>query len=72
MTRHPILHTVLDTGARVGIRALALAIGIPMMVIGLAMGVSLVMLPAGLVIGLLGLLIALWAIFGDVPVSKQT
>jgi hypothetical protein len=42
-----------------------------MMVLGLAMGVSLVMLPAGLVIGLLGLLIALWAMFGDLTMPAR-
>jgi hypothetical protein len=72
MTRHPFLHAVLVTGARIGVRAFAIAIGVPMMVLGLAMGVSLVMLPAGLAVGLLGLLIALWGLFGDVPVSART
>jgi hypothetical protein len=72
MNRHRILHAVLVTGARVGIRALAIAIGVPMMVLGLAMGVSLVMLPVGLVVGLLGLLMALWAMFGDVPVPARS
>ncbi len=72
MNRHPFLHAVLVTGVRIGVRALAIAIGVPMMVLGLAMGVSLVMLPAGLAVGLLGLLITLWAMFGDVPVSART
>jgi hypothetical protein len=72
MSRHPILHAVLVTGARVGIRALAIAIGVPMMILGLAMGVSLVMLPVGLVVGLLGLLMALWAMFGDVSVPARS
>jgi hypothetical protein len=71
MNRYPILTGVLATGARIGLRALAIAIGVPMMVLGLAMGVSLVMLPAGLPIGLLGLLIALWAMFGDVQGSAR-
>jgi hypothetical protein len=66
MNRYPILHAVLATGARIGLRLLAIAIGVPMMVLGLAMGVSLVMLPAGLVIGLVGLLVTLWGMFGDV------
>jgi hypothetical protein len=72
MTRHRILHAVLLSGARVGVRLLAVAIGVPLMVVGLAMGVSLVMLPVGLVVGLFGLLLALWAMFGDVPIPARS
>jgi hypothetical protein len=71
MPRYPTLHAVLVGAARVAVRTGAIAIGVPMMVLGLAMGVSLVMLPAGLVIGLLGLLIALWAMFGDLTMPAR-
>jgi hypothetical protein len=71
MQRYPTLHAVLVGAAHVAVRAGAIAIGVPMMVLGLAMGVSLVMLPAGLVIGLLGLLIALWAMFGDLTMPAR-
>jgi hypothetical protein len=72
MLRDRVLHTILASAARVGLRALAIALGVPMMVLGLALGVTMVMLPAGLVIGLLGLLIALWGMFGDVPATVES
>jgi hypothetical protein len=41
------------------------------MILGLAMGVSLVLLPIGLAVGLFGVVVVVWAIFGDVPGSAR-
>ena len=35
-----------------------------LMIVGLAMGVSLVMLPVGVAVGLVGMFLFLWGIFG--------
>jgi hypothetical protein len=42
----------------------AIVVGVIMMIAGLAMGVSVVLLPIGLPVGLLGLGLFLWGLFG--------
>jgi hypothetical protein len=43
---------------------LALIVGVILMIAGAGMGVSLVLLPIGIPLGLVGLAIALWGLFG--------
>ncbi len=42
----------------------AVAGGFVLMVLGLAMGVTIVMLPVGIVVGLAGVLLFVWGLFG--------
>jgi hypothetical protein len=42
----------------------AILAGVILMIVGLAMGVTVVMLPLGIAVGLGGLLVLLWGIFG--------
>ena len=51
--RHPIFNAMT--------RTVALLAGWILMILGLGMGVTVVMLPAGLVIGILGVLLVVWA-----------
>jgi len=43
---------------------IAILAGLALMVVGLAMGVSVVALPAGIPVGLVGLFVFLWGLFG--------
>jgi hypothetical protein len=43
---------------------MGIAAGLVLMVVGLAMGVSMVLLPVGVPVGLFGLLMFLWGLFG--------
>jgi len=42
----------------------ALMVGLILMVVGLAMGVSIVLLPFGIPLGLVGLFVFVWGLFG--------
>ena len=42
----------------------ALCVGVVLMIAGVAMGVSLVLLPIGIPVGLAGLFVFLWGLFG--------
>jgi len=42
-------------------RTVALLAGLILMILGLGLGVTVVMLPAGIVIGVLGILLVVWA-----------
>ena len=42
----------------------AVMVGFAFMVIGLGLGVTMIMLPVGLLIGLVGVLIFVWGLFG--------
>jgi hypothetical protein len=44
-------------------RAVAVVLGIVLMVSGLGMGVTMVLLPIGVPLGLVGLLLILWGVF---------
>ncbi|MCY4600921.1 MAG: hypothetical protein OXF27_13495 [Acidobacteria bacterium] len=48
----------------------AVAIGFVMMVIGLGLGVTMIMLPVGLAIGLVGVGIFVWGLFGHLEGNK--
>jgi hypothetical protein len=43
---------------------LAIVTGLILMITGLGMGVSIVLLPIGIPVGLVGLLVFLWGLFG--------
>jgi hypothetical protein len=67
-------HTLTLHRALVGIghffeHALAVAVGLVMMIVGLGLGVTMIMLPAGLVIGLLGVALVIGGVFArfDAP-----
>ena len=62
---------ILDWLVRAGVRRFAFGVGFGLMIVGLAMGVSMVLLPVGIVVGLFGVVIEVWAIFGDVPGSAR-
>jgi hypothetical protein len=49
----------------------AIAAGLIIMIVGLAMGVSLVLLPIGIPVGLVGLALLIWGLFGA-PRSNST
>jgi hypothetical protein len=57
--------------ARVGVRGIAFVVGFALVIIGLALGVSMVLLPIGIVVALFGILLVVWALFGDVPGSAR-
>ena len=59
-----------EAGQFVG-HSLAVAVGFGLMIAGIAMGVTLVMLPVGIPVGLVGLCVFLWGLFGRSP-EKQT
>jgi hypothetical protein len=51
----------------------AIAAGLIIMIVGLAMGVSLVLLPIGIPVGLVGLALFIWGLFGaprNTPTSQ--
>jgi hypothetical protein len=56
---------------RVGVRGSAFSVGFALVILGLALGVSMVLLPVGFVVGLFGVLVVVWALFGDVPGSAR-
>lgn len=45
----------------------AMALGAVLMLAGVAMGVTMVMLPVGIPVGLIGLGVFLWGLFGGSP-----
>ena len=46
------------------VHLIALVVGFVMMAVGVGMGVSLVLLPVGIPVGIIGLLVFLWGLFG--------
>jgi hypothetical protein len=57
---------------RLAVHVAAIVAGLVLMIVGLGMGVSLVLLPFGIPVGLAGLFVFLWGLFGrseakDVP-----
>jgi uncharacterized membrane protein YccF (DUF307 family) len=51
-------------GGRLAIHTLAIVLGLILSVTGLAMGVSIALLPIGIPLGLVGLALLLWGLFG--------
>jgi hypothetical protein len=65
MTEHESAGRELAKGAGIFLgHVIALVVGLVLMVAGLAMGVSLVLLPIGIPVGLVGLGVFLWGLFG--------
>lgn len=74
MAEHKSTFRELARGAERGFLHIgAIAVGFILMIVALAMGVSVVMLPLGITVGLAGLAILLWGIFGRAqpPREKQ-
>jgi hypothetical protein len=65
MTEHESMSHEFVTGAKrfVG-HVIAIALGLVLMIAGVAMGVTLVLLPIGIPLGLVGLLLFIWGLFG--------
>ncbi|MGC8643246.1 MAG: hypothetical protein ACP5XB_25575 [Isosphaeraceae bacterium] len=63
-------HSIVEVGEKIAIHLLAVIAGMVLVVSGLGLCVSMVGLPIGLPIGLLGVLVTLWGLFGTI--SKQT
>ena len=57
-------HETLKAGGRAVGHVVAVVLGFVFMILGLGLGVTLVALPAGLVVGLGGLMLFLWGLFG--------
>ena len=63
-------HHIAETGSKIAIHTLAVIAGLVLVVTGLGLGVTMVGLPLGLPIGLAGVLVCLWGLFGTVG-SRQ-
>ena len=50
----------------------AIVVGFILMIVGVAMGVTVVMLPAGIAVGIAGLFVFLWGIFGKAQREATT
>jgi hypothetical protein len=48
----------------VAVHAAAIVVGLILMILGLGMGVSIVLLPLGIAVGLVGLAVVFWGLFG--------
>jgi len=59
-------HHIAETGSKIAIHTLAVILGLVLAVTGLGLGVTMVGLPLGLPIGLAGVLVGLWGLFGTV------
>jgi hypothetical protein len=61
MTTHP--HLAEDASFFAG-HIFAIVAGLVLMIVGLALGVTMVLLPVGLVVGLCGVGVLVWGLFG--------
>ncbi len=59
-------HHIAETGSKIAVHTLAVIIGLVLIVTGLGLSVTMVGLPLGLPIGLAGVLVFLWGLFGTV------
>jgi uncharacterized membrane protein len=57
-------HKIIKAGERIAGHVFAIIGGILLMIIGLALGVTMVLLPVGIPIGLVGVLLFVWGMFG--------
>ncbi len=55
---------VTKSAGQLAVHALAIVLGLILCVMGLAMGVSIALLPIGIPLGLVGLALLLWGLFG--------
>ena len=61
---HGSEHHLLEVGGRFLAHTIAIAVGLVLAVIGLGLGVTMVLLPIGLPVGLVGVVILVWGLFG--------
>jgi hypothetical protein len=66
MTHVSSAHPLLSGIARLFEHAVAIVVGLVMMIVGLGLGVTMIMLPVGLVVGLLGVAVFLGGIFARI------
>jgi hypothetical protein len=65
MNVHPSASQEVAKGAgRFIVHALCIVLGLILSVVGLAMGVSIALLPIGIPVGLVGLVLLIWGLFG--------
>ena len=57
-------HQLAETGSKIAIHTLAAIAGLVLVIAGLGLGVTMVGLPLGIPIGLAGVLLFLWGLFG--------
>jgi hypothetical protein len=57
-------HHLVETGSKIAIHTLAFIVGLVLVVTGLGLSVTMVGLPLGIPIGLAGVLVCLWGLFG--------
>jgi hypothetical protein len=60
----PHHHELLEEGKQFLGHAAAIGVGFVLMVAGLGMGVTMVLLPIGFPVGLIGVLMFVWGLFG--------
>jgi hypothetical protein len=65
-------HHLRETGSKIAIHTLAVILGAILVVIGLSLGVTMVLLPLGVPIGLAGVLVLLWGLFGTLAKKSLT
>jgi hypothetical protein len=66
MTHSPSVHPLLSGLGRFFEHAVAIVVGLVMMIVGLGLGVTMIMLPVGLVVGLAGVAVLLGGIFAHI------
>jgi hypothetical protein len=59
-------HQIAEAGSKIAIHTLAVIAGLVLVVTGLGLSVTMVGLPLGLPIGLAGVLVCLWGLFGTI------
>lgn len=64
MKAHVIPESLIVFGERLLGHTAALFVGFALMVLGLGLGVTMVLLPVGLVVGIAGVLLFLYGLFG--------
>ena len=66
MTHATSVHPLLSGIGRFFEHAVAIVVGLVMMIVGLGLGVTMIMLPVGLVVGLAGVAVLLGGIFAHI------
>jgi hypothetical protein len=65
-------HQLAETGGKVATHILAVIAGVILVVIGLFLSVPMIGLPLGIPIGLAGVLVCLWGLFGTTAKKPMT
>jgi hypothetical protein len=61
---HGLERHLVEVGGRFLAHTIAIAVGLVLAVIGLGLGVTMVLLPIGLPVGLFGIVVLGWGLFG--------